>query len=485
MFIDLVDNGATLETDYLVIGAGAVAMAFVDALIEDPDVDVIMVDRRPAPGGHWLDAYPFVKLHQPSANYGVNSTPLGRDRIDVDGPNRGFLELAGQAEICSYFDRVMRDRLLESGRVRFFPMTDYLGGRRFRSTLTARESDVVVRRRVVDATVLASRVPATEPPPFDVAEGARCVPVGELAGVTEPPAGVVIMGAGKTAMDACTWLLEQGTPPETVTWIRPRDGWLLNRVHFQPGTGAIDTLEGAVLELEAVAASGSVEEAYERLEQAGVMLRLDPSVRPTMGKGPTVSVAEVQGLRQIENVIRLGHVRRIERDQVVLDQGVIPTTPGHLHVHCAAPGLPRVLPRPIFTDDTITLQCITRQSPTLSAALTGFLETTDRSPAEKNRLLPPNPYSDTPFDFLRAVIMGMGTEAGWGAAPDLQAWMNDSRLNVVKDLASTDDRTRLQDLQGRFLTALFPALDKIQQFAATATPAEQELIFRAEGDAAA
>ena len=369
MFSGLMESGATLETDYLVIGAGAVAMAFVDALIEDPDVDVIMVDRRAAPGGHWLDAYPFVKLHQPSANYGVNSMPLGHDRIDHDGPNRGFHELAGQPEICGYFDRVMRHRFLPSGRVRFFPMTDYLGDRRIRSTLTAQESEVVVRRRVVDATVLASRVPATEPPPFEVAEGARCIPVGELVGVAEPPDGFVIIGAGKTAMDACTWLLEQGTPPDAITWIRPRDGWLMNRANFQPGAGAIATFEGRVLELEAVAASGSVEEAYERLEQDEVMLRLDPTVQPTMGKGPTLTVAEMEGLRRIENVIRLGHVRRIERDQIVLDEGSIPTTPGTSTSIARPPACPASRRGPIFTDNTITLQCITRQNPTLSAAL--------------------------------------------------------------------------------------------------------------------
>lgn len=485
MFLGLMEDGATLETDYLVIGAGAVAMAFVDALIEDPDVDVIMVDRRSAPGGHWLDAYPFVRLHQPSANYGVNSMPLGHDRIDNDGPNRGFHELAGQPEICGYFDRVMQHRFLPSGRVRFFPMTGYLGDRRIRSTLTAQESEVVVRRRVVDATVLASRVPATERPPFEVAEGVRCIPVGELVGVSEPPAGFVIIGAGKTAMDACTWLLEQGTPPGAITWIRPRDGWLINRANFQPGAGAIATFEGVVLELEAVAACGSVEEAYERLEQDEVMLRLDPTVRPTMGKGPTLTVAELQGLRRIQNVIRLGHVRRIERDRIVLEQGSIPTTTGHLHVHCAAPGLPRVPPRPIFTDDTITLQCITRQHPTLSAALTGFVERTDRSPAEKNRLLPPNPYSDTPFDFLRAVLMGLRAETQWGEAPDVQAWLDESRLNVVKDLGSTDDGARLQVLQERFLIALFPALEKLREFAAAANPSEQELMFDPGRDAAA
>ncbi len=138
-----------LETDYLVVGAGAVGMAFVDALV-DVDVDVVVVDRRPAPGGHWLDAYPFVRLHQPSANYGVDSTPLGSDRIDQEGPNRGFRELAGAAEICAYFDGVMRHRLLPSGKVRFFPMSEHLGGGRIRSTITGGETEVAVRRRIVE-----------------------------------------------------------------------------------------------------------------------------------------------------------------------------------------------------------------------------------------------------------------------------------------------------------------------------------------------
>jgi len=58
----------TLETDYLVIGCGAAGMAFTDALVSDSDADVVMVDRRHAPGGHWNDAYPFVRLHPPTAS---------------------------------------------------------------------------------------------------------------------------------------------------------------------------------------------------------------------------------------------------------------------------------------------------------------------------------------------------------------------------------------------------------------------------------
>ena len=60
----------TLETDYLVAGAGAAGMAFVDTLVEQSDADVVLVDRRHRPGGHWHDAYPFVRLHMPSSATG-------------------------------------------------------------------------------------------------------------------------------------------------------------------------------------------------------------------------------------------------------------------------------------------------------------------------------------------------------------------------------------------------------------------------------
>jgi choline dehydrogenase-like flavoprotein len=78
-----------LEADYMVVGAGAMGMAFADALIDNADVSVVMVDRRHGAGGHWLDAYPFVRLHQASAFYGVASTLLGGGRIQQEGPEDG------------------------------------------------------------------------------------------------------------------------------------------------------------------------------------------------------------------------------------------------------------------------------------------------------------------------------------------------------------------------------------------------------------
>ena len=77
-----------IETDYLVIGAGATAMAFVDTLLSETDAQVLMVDRHHRPGGHWNDAYPFVGLHQPSAFYGVNSRELSTWTKDATGLNQ-------------------------------------------------------------------------------------------------------------------------------------------------------------------------------------------------------------------------------------------------------------------------------------------------------------------------------------------------------------------------------------------------------------
>lgn len=102
----------TIETDYIVVGAGASALAFTDALISRTDADVVIVDRRARPGGHWNDTYPFVRLHQPSATYGVNSSTLGRDTIDVTGVNAGYYERASGTEICEYFDQVLDRQLV-------------------------------------------------------------------------------------------------------------------------------------------------------------------------------------------------------------------------------------------------------------------------------------------------------------------------------------------------------------------------------------
>jgi hypothetical protein len=356
-------------------------------------------------------------------------------------------------------------------------MCDFLGDRRFRSRLTGVESEVTVRRSVVDATYMASRVPATDSPPFEVADGARCVPIGALTRVMAPPDGYVIIGAGKTAMDGVCWLLDNGTSPDDIRWIRPRDPWMLNRAYLQPGDGLLRTFAGIVMDLEAVVECESIEQVCDQLEMHEIMVRLDPSIRPSMIKGATVSLGELDELRRINRVVRLGHVTQINSESIILEEGSVPTSPRQLHVHCASPGLSDNSPKPIFTEDTILLQPITRVSLSLSAGLIGVVEASGRPTAEKNRLCPPNMWFDTPFDWMRHLLTGMRTELGWQEAPDVQAWLESSRLNLMKGLDQSPERAAVAGLQVRFLTALFPALERLETLAASATPAERARMF--------
>ena len=339
----------TIETDYLIIGGGAVGMAFADTIIAETDAHVTIVDRQAKPGGHWNDAYSFVALHQPSAFYGVSSVPLGSGSVDRSGLNAGFHEAAGADELRAYYARVMDQQFLPTGRVTHHPCSDHHTGPDGRHFITSRLSGAVqevrVRRKWVDTGFLEGRVPATSPPPFEVAEGVRCVAAGDIARLTEWPERYAVIGTGKTALDTCVWLLSQGVSASAIQWVRPREAWWLNRRFHQPGDGLPAFFAGVGLQLKAMAQAGSIDDLFARLEAEGFFLRLDPSVAPTMCRGAIVSEAEVARLRQVEDVVRLGHVRRIERERIVLDGGEVPTSPGTLHVHCAAVGLARPHPR--------------------------------------------------------------------------------------------------------------------------------------------
>src|SRR3954463_4502368 len=273
----------SLQTDYLVVGAGAMGMAFTDALIDHADVHVTLVDRRHTASGHWQDAYPFVQLHQASLFYGVASTVLGTGAVQDHGPEAGLQERARQPQIQAYYDDVLHRRFVSSERVTFRGRCAYHtdGSSHLVTSLVSGETtEIDVRRRIVDATYLSPTVPATTPPPFGVADDVRVVAINELARLTATPSSYVIVGAGKTATDGIVWLLTNGVDPDRITWVRPRDPWMLNRAMVQPDPAA--ALGLAADTMAAAAAAASLEDLFLRLEAAGVMLRIDPGVTPTM-----------------------------------------------------------------------------------------------------------------------------------------------------------------------------------------------------------
>lgn len=455
-----------LETDYLVVGAGAAGMAFTDALLSHSDATVTIVDRRAAPGGHWLDAYPFVRLHQPSTFYGVDSVPLGVDAIDSVGTNAGFYELAGAHELRAYYERVMHRNFLPTGRVRYLPSADYVGEHRIVSRLTGTTTQVHVRRKLVDTTYLEGSVPATSPPPFAVAAGVRCVTPTDLARLDAPPERFVIIGAGKTALDTCVWLLEQGVTGAAITWIRPRDAWWINRKFQQPHALVPDLYRGVSMQIEAIAQSESLAQLFTRLERDEVFLRIDSRVEPTMFRGAVVSESELAMLRTIEDVVRMGRVRRIERDAIILDDGRVPTDERTVHVHCAARGLAHPPLRPIFESARVTVQPIMWGFACYQFATLGVVEATIESDDEKNRLCPPIEYWDTNEDYARAFLATMTGDRMRAANPKLAAWNKTTRLNPVSGVFAYRDEPRVAEARARISQHGAAAVARLQQLIA-------------------
>jgi hypothetical protein len=467
----------TLETDYLVVGAGASGMAFVDTLVAESDADVVMVDRRHRPGGHWHAAYPFVRLHQPSAFYGVNSRMLGTDSIDEVGPNAGYYECASKAEICEYYDRVLDEHLLPSGQVRFFGMSDYVGDSSgeqvFMSRLTGEKTTVRVRRKVVDATYLEASVPATHDPPYRVDATVRLVTPNELVDLSEAATGYTIIGAGKTAMDTSSWLLDNGVAPDTIRWIRPRDAWVYDRASVQPSNLLplkllATQVEGDALNLEAHARAKGVDDLFDRLEESGQLFRLDPEVTPTVFRGATLSKDERVGLRRIENVVRRGRVVRLTPHQIVLEQGAIPANPGEVHVDCSASGLRVAPPRPIFEAGRITLQPIRTAHIDFNAAVIAFLEASSRSDSDKNRLCPPNRYPNATVDWISMAYISMTAATRWEHEPDLAAWSEESRLNRSRGIRDHQGDASMQAALARLRENRDPALANLERLHAQA-----------------
>ena len=468
-----------LETDYLVIGAGTAGLAFADALVAESDARVVIVDRRGQPGGHWTDAYPFVRLHQPSAFYGVNSLDLGRARKDDSGPNAGLYELASGPEVCSYFDRVLRERLLPSGRVEWRPMTEVMADGRLRNLLSGEITELKVRRRVVDAAYGGPSIPSTHIPKFGVAPGVRLVPPNALAGLAHAkgsgPDGVptrfVILGAGKTAMDTGVWLLQSGARPEDIQWVVPRDSWLIHRLTTQPGLEFFEhSIGGQADQMQAFAEATSVDDLFLRLEAAGSVMRIHRDRLPTMFHLATISPGEVEQLRRIEQVIRLGRVRRIETDRLVLEEGDVPMQPGTLFIDCTASAVEPRPSQPIFQEGRIVLQIVRLPQPAFSAALIGWVEAHHQDDAVKNGLCRTVPFPYTMADYPASMMANLSNQAAWGRDPGLRAWMRTSRLDGFGPmLAQIDpqDSGRLAIL-GRLKALAGPAMENLARLAAQA-----------------
>jgi hypothetical protein len=428
-----------ISTDYLVVGAGFAGLGFVDELLSQTSATITLVDKRDAPGGHWNDAYPFVRLHGPANLYGVESKALSDLTIEQHGPNKGLLTLSSGPEILAYCSSVLKDRLLASGRVTYFPSTEYVPSEGvLRGVYSKRQWTVQVKKKLVDARYCENVIPLTHTRSFSTTQAVNCIAPNELPRQAPNFHNFAVLGAGKTGVDTCIWLLTNGVDPDHIRWIIPHDYWYLNRAQAQLAMPFFDQVTTAALErFEALAEATDVYDYVRRLEACGVWVRLDRGVETPNFHSAVVSEGEVIELRKIKDVVRKGYVSAINSNEIVLTNGTIPAKPKTLYIDCTAcafRGRPDI---PIFEPNKITLQLVRSALPGLSVALIAFIESLGLPIDECNDLVEPVPYNKTIEEHMIELSIDLRNRYMLSQNPHTRRWIANARLDAFSRLVAS------------------------------------------------
>lgn len=186
-----------------------------------------------------------------------------------------------------------------------------------------------------------------------------------------------------------------------------------------------------------------------------------------MFHGATVSQLELEQLRRIKNVVRMGRVQKITANEIVLEQGTMETKADYLHVDCSASAISNLEMKPIFQDDLITPQTVRSYQPVFSAAFIAHVEAS--YPEEvKNKLCNVVPLPNKDTDWVKLTAAFMMNQHIWSQDEGLRKWLFSNRLDGFSKIVhsvSKDDTEKMAIL-GRMRANAQPAMAKLQQYLA-------------------
>ncbi|NOX52728.1 MAG: hypothetical protein GXP16_19660 [Gammaproteobacteria bacterium] len=284
----------------------------------------------------------------------------------------------------------------------------------------------------------------------------------------------VVVGSGKTGMDACLFLLNRGVKADAIRWIMPRDAWLLDRAFIQPGELFADSISNAFFQQSKIMSkASSLKELLESITDLGLLIRFDDNVWPTMYRCATVTTSELKQLKQITGIIRQGRVSKIATTHIELEQGQVPTTPTTLHIDCTADGLQRRPDVSVFSGKQITLQSVRTCQQVFSAAFIAHVEVAYDEEEQKNFLCTPVPHPNTEIDFLRTGLLNALNGAHWAADEALTTWLKNARLDgftttTSDQTLSTQELAQQKEIMEQMHTTGIAAIENMQRLLAQA-----------------
>jgi hypothetical protein len=354
-------NATQLTCDYLVVGAGAAAIAFIDTLLTrhpSTSIKIVLVDKNPIPGGHWVNAYGYVRLHQPSIVYGVASRQLEGNwmKLLLGRLTLPWNHRASKDEILGYYASYIQDKVA-AGQIQYFPNSLYHfhqengdGEEEHThcfSSMDGSRYSIQVKTKLINGVLGESIIPSLSPVNFHVDDGVQVATPNQIFDGhqlvdSKKTKHFVVLGCGKTAMDTVVFLQrDMKVRPDQISWIIPNDVWMIRR-----GSGSPWSWHEALLEH-----SNDVHEASMSLERRGVFARLDPDIEPTRFRFPVVGEDELKLMQLVKNRIRRGRVTGITKQNetgriiVAFGSDQETWTPDKtidstdlIFVHCTSPG---------------------------------------------------------------------------------------------------------------------------------------------------
>jgi len=187
----------------------------------------------------------------------------------------------------------------------------------------------------------------------------------------------VIIGAGKTGMDAITFLLNEpnNVDPDNILWIVPNEAWITARENIgscmeflHECTNPLKDNKDNKSREEVVTSSDFFQRGFLEWEKQGKIYRFDKDILPTKFKDATLSKSELAMIQKVKRVVRSGRVERIDDDGTLhFNDGTSLSLPwpsssasDTLFVHCSAGAFnyskQTKKPPPVFTPHRISIQ---------------------------------------------------------------------------------------------------------------------------------
>ena len=308
--------------DYLVVGAGATGMCFVDVILRCTNKTVCLVDKKIGPGGHWHEPYPYVKLHQPPQTYGIESIPLTQD------------------------DGISVKKHFETALAHFATNKNFTALFNIRVDIN---NPSISHKTLVDARYLeVTRIPSSWNmlTPWTLPE-----PVKKT---------YIVVGGGKTGMDTCLYLKQYA---EKVIWVISHDAYWIKRESIETGYGQYPRYTKCAKVMEWIVST----------LPGWFSMSLDNRIvsmvgRPERYRCGIVNESEWDAIQGVE-IVRKGYVTNRVGDTLTFEDGSTLCIPNAVFVDCIQQGLPRQKTQQIFQKHKIVLQPVVMCQPCFSATI--------------------------------------------------------------------------------------------------------------------